>query len=290
MLISHRLIRSCAALVLAATATSHALVAQAPTRWSLVWSDEFNGRARGLPDPKKWTADTGNSGWGNHELEYYCAPGSDRAPCARRAPNAAMDGRGSLIISAIRDRTGGWTSARLKTQGLVDVSEGRIEARIRMPTGPGLWPAFWALGNDITTTGWPQCGEIDIMENVAADVPNGLGVHVSRSTIHGPGYAGGESIGKNFTFPGVQRVDDGFHVYGVIWSKDQLQFYVDDATKPYFTVTAADLPAGKRWAYDHPFFLIMNLAVGGDWPKAPGPTTPNPARMLVDYVRIYRAN
>ena len=255
--------------------------------WTLAWSDEFNAAAGTLPDRAKWTADTGATGFGNQELEHYCAPGAVTAPCDPARPNAAQDGNGSLVISAQRTASGTWTSARLKTAGLAQFQFGRIEARIRMPTGKGLWPAFWALGANIDSIGWPRCGEIDIMENVQADVPGGLGPDVTKATLHGPGYSGGDGRGEAFRFPRGRRVDDGYHVYGAIWSPGRVQFFVDDVAAPFATFTTASIPAGKEWVFDRPFFLIMNLAVGGNWPKDPDATTPNPARMLVDYVRVY---
>jgi beta-glucanase (GH16 family) len=257
-------------------------------QWTLVWADEFNAAAGTLPDSTRWAADTGASGFGNQELEYYCAPGATKAPCNAALPNAAQDGEGNLVISAIRTPSGVWTSARLKTLGRASVQYGRIEARMRLPTGRGLWPAFWALGTDLGTIGWPASGEIDIMENVAADVPGGLGADVIKATLHGPGYSGGQGMGKEYRFPAGGRVDDGAHVYGVIWSRDSMQFYVDSVASPFLTITPANLPSGAAWAFDKPFFLLLNLAVGGTWPKDPDATTPNPARMVVDYVRVYR--
>ena len=152
--------------------------------------------------------------------------------------------------------------------------------------GAGLWPAFWMLGTDITSVGWPQCGEQDIMEWVPQYGPS-----TTSSAIHGPGYSGGNSVGRSFAFPNGGRVDDGnFHVYGVIWSPNQMQFYRDDHTQPFFTVTPANIPGGTQWVYNHPFFLIMNLAIGGGFPGPPNSSTPNPAVMLVDWVRVYQAS
>jgi beta-glucanase (GH16 family) len=253
----------------------------------LAWSDEFDGPAGTLPDPSKWRYDVGGDGWGNSELEHYCSPAAP-APCDPRNPNAATDGRGHLVISAVEDSSGAWTSARLNSKGLAEFKYGRVEARLRLPAGAGLWPAFWLLGVDLSSAGWPSCGEIDVMENVPANVPGGLGPDVIKSTVHGPGYSGVNGVGKTTKLPDGGTVDDGFHVYGTIWSKGRVSFYVDDWTKPFYTITPRDVPKGKAWVYDHPFFLIMNLAVGGAWPKNPDASTPNPARMLVDYVRVYR--
>jgi beta-glucanase (GH16 family) len=253
--------------------------------WTLIWSDEFSGPAGSAPDSSNWKFETGNNnGWGNAELEYYCPPTNNNPPCSSTSPNAFLDGSGNLVIQAIHTASGTWTSARMKTEGLEEFQYGRIEARMKLPTGAGLWPAFWMLGTNIGSVGWPSCGEQDIMEWVPQYTPT-----TTSSTIHGPGYSGGSGIGSRFTFPSGGQVDDpGFHTYGVIWSQDQMQFYRDDYTQPFFTVTPANLPAGKQWAFNHPFFILLNLAVGGNFPKPPPDnSTPNPATILVDYVRVY---
>lgn len=260
----------------------------ADPRWNLAWSDEFNGRTGERPDPARWTYDVGDNGWGNEELEDYCAAGSALPPCDPARPNAYQDGRGRLVIEAVKSSSGTWTSARLKTLGLAHFQYGRIEAKIKLPTGPGLWPAFWLLGVDISSVGWPASGEIDIMENVPGDVPGGLGVDTIKATLHGPGYWGVHGCGLTTKLPGGGRVDDGFHVYGASWSPNQVDFYVDHADKPFFHASRAGIPKDGTWVFDKPFYLIMNLAVGGSWPKSPNEKTPNPARMLVDYVRVYR--
>jgi beta-glucanase (GH16 family) len=266
--------------------------AAAPARvssaaWTLAWSDEFDGAALSLPDAGKWGYDQGASGYGNRELEDYCAAGSTLAPCDPKAPNAYRDGAGHLVIAAIRTSSGAWTSARLNTKGIARFQYGRIEARMKLPAAAGLWPAFWLLGVDESTVGWPSCGEIDVMENVPGGVPGGLGADTIKSTLHGPGYSGIEGLGRTLKLPHGGRVDDGFHVYGTIWSPGRVEFYVDDPSKPFFTATPRDVPKGKAWVFDKPFFLIMNLAVGGSWPRDPDATTPSPAKMLVDYIRAY---
>jgi beta-glucanase (GH16 family) len=273
----HALALICAAVaVLGAPPTASA-------QWTLVWSDEFNGANGAAPDPSKWTYDTGGGGWGNGELQVYCAPGSNAAPCSAANTNIFQNGAGQLVIRA-RNSGGTWTSGRMKTQGVAQFQYGRIEARLRLPVGAGLWPAFWMLGTDIGNVGWPQCGEQDIMEWVQQYGPS-----TTSSTLHGPGYSGGGGIGRSFTFPNGGRVDDGnFHVYGVIWSPNQVQFYRDDFTRPFVTFTPANIPAGTQWVYNHPFFLLLNLAVGGGFPGNPNATTPNPALMLVDWVRVYQ--
>jgi beta-glucanase (GH16 family) len=266
-----------------------------------VWSDEFNSAEPGaVPDASKWTFDVGGSGWGNHELEVYCVPGSSTpAPCDAKQPNAFQDGHGHLIIRATKvseepPPTGSWTSARLKTVGLKDFRYGRMESCIKLPVGAGLWPAFWMLG---TAGKWPVGGELDIMENIpeSGGSAAGLGPTKIESTIHGPSTVekGRFSLTEVFTFPGGQRVDDSTpacHVYGAIWSPFMVQFYVDDWQKPFFIRTAEDVPAGGRWVYNAPFYFLLNLAVGGDWPGPPNSSTPSVAEMIVDYVRVYKAS
>jgi beta-glucanase (GH16 family) len=266
-----------------------------------VWSDEFNSSEAGAaPAASKWTFDVGGTGWGNHELEVYCAPGSSTpVPCDAKHPNTFQDGHGHLIIRATKVSgepapTGSWTSARLKTLGLKDFQYGRMESCIKLPVGAGLWPAFWMLG---TAGNWPAGGEIDIMENIpesGGSGPVGLGPTKVESTIHGPSTVekGRFSLTDIFTFPNGQRIYDstpGCHVYGAIWSPFMVQMYVDDWRKPFFIRTAADVPAGGRWVFNAPFYFLLNLAVGGDWPGPPNSTTPSPAEMVVDYVRVYKA-
>jgi beta-glucanase (GH16 family) len=242
--------------------------------WKLVWSDEFDLPNGSAPDARKWMAETGGNGWGNNELEYYTA---------RRSNSRIEDGE--LVIEAIQEKYTGadgasreYTSARLKTQTLFSRTYGRFEARIQLPFGQGLWPAFWMLGDDIATTGWPGCGEIDIMENIGKEPEQ---IH---GTIHGPGYSGGGGIGAAYKLASGNFSDD-FHIFAVEWEPKEIRFYADGQL--YQTRTPADLPAGKRWVYDHPFFIILNLAVGGGWPGNPNETTKFPQKMLVDYVRVY---
>ena len=263
------------------------LAAAMPARaqqWNLTWSDEFNGPAGSYPDPTVWTYDTGGGGFGNAELEFYCAAGSNVSPCDSSTPNVFMDGVGSLVIRSILTPSGKWTSTRMKTQGLKNFQYGRIEARMKLTPGDGLWPAFWMLGSDITTVPWPGCGEQDIMEWVPQYTPT-----TTSSTDHGPGYSGGNGIGSKFTFPNSGQINDpGYHTYGVVWSPYKLQYYRDDSTQPFFTDTPTYLPPTDQWVYNDPFFILLNQAIGGNFPK-PGPdaTTPNPSDVLVDYVRYY---
>ena len=281
---------------------AHAVRPQAPAAQSFqwgdpVWSDEFNGQKGQSPDPSKWTFDTGshdelgNQGWGNGEVETYCAPRGVNPPgCDPRDPNVFLDGNSHLVLRALRAPDGKWTSARITTRGLQSFQYGRIEARLKMPVGTGLWPAFWMLGSNFMTTGWPASGSVTIAENVAlTERSNGLGPSVIRSTIHGPHYFGGNGLWYDFHLPDGGRVDDGnFHTYGIIWSPGMLQFYVDDPANVFFVRDADDLPADGIWVFDHPFYLMMNLAVGGSWPGNPDATTPNPADLIVDYVRVYK--
>jgi beta-glucanase (GH16 family) len=242
------------------------------TVWRLVWSAEFQGPAGSAPDPAIWTYDLGtNNGWGNNEKENY----------TNSTGNAFLDGAGHLIIQAIATRDGGFTSARLKTQGLYSVTYGKIEMRARIPFGQGLWPAFWMLGSDIDSVGWPHCGEIDIMENIGKEPST---VH---GTVHGPGYSG-NGIGAPFLLPDGQRFADDFHTFAVVWGPESVDFLVDNT--PYKTVTTADLPPGAQWVFTHPFFLILNVAVGGNWPGYPDATTQFPQQMVVEYIRVYRNN
>ena len=232
-----------------------------------VWADEFNGAANSPPDPTKWTFDLGATGWGNQELENY----------TNSPRNVFVDGAGHLIIRA--ERSGStYTSARLKTQGLFTPRYGTIEARIRLPFGQGIWPAFWMLGTNFSTDGWPQCGEIDIMENI------GQQPSTNHGSAHGPGYSGGNSVTGLYTLAGGARLSDDFHTFAIQWAPGSIKFLVDG--NAYKTVTATSLPAGAPWVFDHPFFLILNVAVGGNWPGAPDATTQFPQEMMVDYVRV----
>jgi beta-glucanase (GH16 family) len=247
----------------------------APPAWKLVWSDEFNGPNGSAVDSNKWVTETGGGGWGNNELEYYTS----------RLENASQKD-GNLVISVLRekyigpdDATRNYTSARLKTQGKFSQAYGRFEARIKIPRGQGIWPAFWMLGDDIEKPGWPACGEIDIMENIGKEPA------LVHATIHGPGYSGANGIGTPYALAGDQRFADDFHIFAVEWEPNTIRFYVDDHL--YATRTPADLPKGAKWVYDHRFFLLLNVAVGGGWPGDPDASTVFPQTMLVDYVRVY---
>jgi beta-glucanase (GH16 family) len=247
-----------------------------PGPFVLSWSDEFEGAAGAGVDRSKWTFDVGGDGWGNQELETY----------TDRTRNASLDGKGHLVILADREQYTGldgkardYTSARLKSQGLFSQAYGRFEARMKIPFGQGLWPAFWMLGADIESVGWPASGEIDVMENV------GFEPSIVHGTFHGPGYSGETGPSAPYSLPSGARFADDFHVYAVEWEPTAVRWYVDDAL--YETRTPADLPPGTKWVFDHPFFVLVNVAVGGAWPRSPDATTVFPQRMLVDYVRVY---
>ena len=243
--------------------------------YQLAWSDEFNGPSGSTPDAGKWAVQTGGNGWGNNELEYYTT----------RPQNVQLSG-GNLVITAIKENyTGGdgvarqYTSARLHTKGLFSQQYGRFEARIKIPKGQGMWPAFWMLGNSIDTAGWPGCGEIDIMENIGKEPGT---VH---STLHAPNYPP-QGYTAAYSLPNGQNLADDFHVFAVEWEPQQMRFYVDGDL--YATHTRAGSPQPNSWPFDaQPFFLLLNLAVGGDWPGNPDKTTQFPQQMLVDYVRVY---
>jgi beta-glucanase (GH16 family) len=266
--------------ILAAAPLAHAQT------WNLTWSDEFNGAAGTFPDTTRWSFDVGNNGgWGNGESEFYCAAGSNAAPCSTANPNVFMNGSGSLVLRARRDPAGTWTSTRMHTSGKFSTQYGRIEARMRLVAANGLWPAFWMLGTNIGSAGWPSCGEQDIMEWV-----DNYGPAATSSTIHGPGYSGAGGIGVQTGFPNGTRVDDAnYHIFGVIWSPNQIQFYRDSITNITRTITPANIPAGTTWAYNHPFFILLNQAVGGNWFAGPDGSTPAVNDVLVDYVRVYQA-
>jgi len=247
-----------------------------PAAWKLVWSDEFDGPSGSAINSRKWSFDVGGNGWGNNELETYTS----------RTANAHLRG-GRLVIKALKETftghdniTRSYTSARVLTKNRFSQAYGRFEARIKIPYGQGIWPAFWMLGDNIDTTRWPNCGEIDIMENIGKE-PS-----IVHGTIHGPGYSGGSGISAADTLPGGQKFSDNFHTFAVEWEPNVIRFYVDGLL--YKTRTPADLPAGTLWVFDHPFFIILNVAVGGGWPGNPDATTAFPQQMLVDYVRVYQ--
>jgi beta-glucanase (GH16 family) len=240
------------------------------TSGTLVWSDEFNGAAGASLDPAKWTYDVGTD-WGNAQLEYDTA----------RPENVSLDGQGHLAITARQESYLGqpYTSGRINTRGLFGQNKGRFEARMQMPVGRGLWPAFWLLGSDISTAGWPDCGEIDAMEY------RGQQPAIVHGSLHGPGYSGGSAITKAFTL-GHGGFNDGFHVFAVQWESNKISYEVDGVT--YETITPANLPLDSHWVFDHPFNIILDLAVGGTYVGNPDASTVFPQALLVDYVRVYK--
>jgi uncharacterized protein (TIGR03437 family) len=259
--------------------------APAQSTWQLVWSDEFNAPAGTLPNPANWNYDLGGGGWGNGEAETY----------TNSSTNVFQDGNGNLVIRAIRDSSGNFTSARLQTGApgaSTDTTDlkwtyGLVEARIKLPFGLGVWPAFWMLGENINTVSWPQCGELDIMENFGTFNNN---ASINNGTAHGPGYSGGNGITAAYTLPFGETVYDDYHVYSIEWSANSIQFYVDGA--PYHPVTPNSIPSGDQWVFNNQFFILLNLAIGGPgtFLGTPDPNAPfTPQDLVVDYVRVYQA-
>jgi len=243
--------------------------------WTLTWSDEFDGPPGALPDAARWVHDVGGHGWGNQELQTY----------TDRGRNASLGGDGTLQIRAFAEDFVGadgvrraYTSARLKTLGRFDQAYGRFEARLRLPAGQGLWPAFWMMGADIEEVGWPRCGEIDVMEHLGGDPT------LVHAAVHAPlGSRDFRSASGTFTMPG--GVSNAFHVYAVEWEPGVIRFLADGIL--YRTVVPQDLAPGA-WVFDKPFFILLNVAVGGVWGGPPDGSTVFPQQMAVDYVRVYR--
>jgi beta-glucanase (GH16 family) len=267
---SRRITLAVAAAVLTSLSTAATGNAVAAPQLSATFSDDFNGPAGAAADGSKWQYETGDN-VNNHEREWYTSG----------AANAALDGQGHLVITAKKE--GGhncwygpcqYTSARLNTSGKFTAQYGHVEARMQIPRGQGMWPAFWLLGTNIGSVGWPNCGEIDVMENVGFE-PNTV-----HGTIHGPGYSGSGGIGAGYSGPVFA---DGFHTYAIDWAPNSIKWSVDGHV--YQTRTPADL-GGKSWAFNHGFFIILNLAVGGYWPGDPNGSTPFPAKLVVDYVHV----
>lgn len=260
--------------------------------WQLVWSDEFNGSANSQPNPANWTYDSGGGGWGNNELETYCAWGDNSNPCNTSSPNAYLDGNGNLSIEIQQPSGGVYTSARMLTQGLQSFHYGRIEARIQIPGAQGMWPAFWMLGNDISSVSWPACGEIDIQEAIGADLNSGSSnLYDNHGSLHGPTYPGSTS-GYNLTaiLATTNPMYEGYHTYAVEWFPGEIDFFLDGTL--YERQSPLDLSSGSGvWEFDqsnNPFFILLNTAVGGNWPGSPDSLTPFPEYMSVDYVRVYQ--
>ena len=235
--------------------------------WNIVWHDEFEGTTLNLND---WTFDIGGGGWGNQEWEAYTS----------RPENVRVED-GMLVIEARKEeeliRGREYSSARIKTQGRQEWMYGRIEARMKLPHGQGIWPAFWMLGDNIYRKGWPAAGEIDILEFIGRE-PD----HI-YATVHAPGYSGGDGVGSSLVVP-ADTLKNDFHVYAIEWQENEIRWYFDD--QEYFRLTPDDVP--DAWIFDHPFFIIMNVAVGGRWPGYPDDTTIFPQFLYVDYVRVYQ--
>ncbi|WP_020494653.1 glycoside hydrolase family 16 protein [Sciscionella marina] len=265
------------ALVLAATGITVPIAQATPSAQQARagFTDDFDGPAGAGADGAKWQNETGD-GVDNHERQWYTSG----------TANAALDGKGNLVITAKKENPGGYqcwygacqyTSARLNTAGKFTMKYGHAEARMKLPRGQGMWPAFWMLGEDIGSAGWPNCGEIDVMENVGFEPGS---VH---GTLHGPGYSGDKGLTSTYSLPNGQAFADDFHTFAADWSPDAVKFSVDG--KVYATKTKADA-GGNRWVFDHPFYLILNLAVGGDWPGDPDANTRFPQQLVVDYVHV----
>lgn len=251
-----------------------------PERWTLVMADEFEGEAGTPPDPTLWTYDVGGDGWGNDQLEFN----------TDRIENVSLDGQGNLRIRAIEESFMGndYTSGRITTSGLFEQTYGRFEARIKLPLGNGLWPAFWMLGADFPEVPWPAVGEIDIMEYLGRDPARAF------ATLHGPGYSGGASISNDFRLDRETFADD-FHIFAVEWDPGRITFSLDGQVvngavvggEVYHVVRSADVASRGDWVFNNDFFLILNLAVGGTLGGPVGEDTVFPADMLVDYVRVF---
>lgn len=252
----------------------------------LIWADEFDAPAGSQPDPSKWNYHIGDGtgqglpGWGNSELEYY----------TDSVDNVAMDGNGNLVITATNQGASAYscyygacqfTSARLFTNCKFSHQYGRFEARLKTPTGQGCWPAFWMLGNNYDNLGWPDAGEIDIMELKGSN-PNTV-----MGTLHGPGYSGSAGITDSYSLPNGVSFADDFHVFAIEWQPNSITWLVDDVA--YRTRTPEDLN-GNPWVFDHPFYFLFNFAVGGQFDGNPGPNTVFPQYYHIDYVRVYSDN
>jgi beta-glucanase (GH16 family) len=245
------------------------------TGYTLTWAEEFDGPAGALPSPGTWAPETGGHGWGNAELQYYTS----------EAASAALDGAGNLAMTVrcpdpqrTRDRYGDcqYTSARLTTKGRKSFRYGLFQARIKLPAGRGIWPAFWMLGTNIDRVGWPACGEIDVMENF------GINQHAVQGTVHGPGYSGASGITGSLET--ASPLANRFHLFSVLWEPGAIRWYCDEM--PYHTVTPASL-RGHRWVFDDDFYLLINVAVGGNPSAPPDSSTEFPQVMLIDYIRVY---
>lgn len=236
--------------------------------YELIWEDEFEGEMGTQPDSNVWKYDIGTD-WGNQQLEFD----------TDEVENVYLDGEGNLVITAIQESYQGYsfTSGRIKTEDNFEFQYGRIEGRMKLPTGPGLWPAFWMLGNDISTIGWPQCGEIDIMEYRGQE-PSKI-----HGSVHGPGYSGGNPVTSDYSLTN-DRFNTGFHVFSIEWGEDFIAFFVDGNL--YQTITPDDVSG--EWVFNHPYFILVNLAVGGTFVGPPNQQTIFPQSLIVDYIKVFK--
>lgn len=273
--LSRRVLAGCAALLMASLLPGCASGA-GPTAASLVWSDEFE-----TIDADSWRFETGGHGWGNQELQYYTDGGNafiQYDPLAGSRVLVIEARRGAPAAAACWYGACQYSSSRMVTRGRREFRHGRIEARMRLPQTQGIWPAFWMLGGNFAEAGWPHSGEIDIMEHVGSEPT------LTHGALHGPGYSG------NTPFSGThdlrQRVDAAYHVYAVEWDATGIRWFVDG--QQFHAITRAQVEARGPWVFDQPFFLLLNVAVGGSWPGSPDATSLFPQRLYVDWVRVHQ--
>ncbi|MFZ1080492.1 MAG: family 16 glycosylhydrolase [Candidatus Kryptoniota bacterium] len=241
--------------------------------YKLVWSDEFEGTTL---DSSKWNFESGNNNGNNNESEFYTS----------RPQNCSVS-NGLLTITALKENYSGfnYTSARINTQNKFSFEYGKVEAMIKLPYGKGMWPAFWMLGDNINSVGWPTCGESDIMEMIGGTGKGGFNSILSDGTVYGTlhwSQNGNAQSGGKYSLSSGKFADD-FHVFGVTWTPQAIQFYVDSTVYDHIDISPTYMSA-----FENKFFIILNLAVGGDWPGYPDSTTVFPQMMQVDYVRVYQ--
>jgi beta-glucanase (GH16 family) len=240
--------------------------------WTLSWGDEFTGPVNTFPDSTKWNIEV-VANPANNEAQYY----------TKRTKNVSLNGTGQLELTAYKEVMGNkqYTSGRINTSGKFAQTYGRWEARMKLPAGTGFWPAFWMMGDNNGCGGWPNCGEIDIMEN------RGRQPAISSSAIHGPGYSGNTPITHTYTLPADSpSFFDDFHIFALEWDTTQTRFYIDGVL--HYTVNKPDIQVYGTWVLNHSFYTLLNLAVGGafDGNQLP-PDAAFPAKVTVDYVRVF---
>lgn len=238
--------------------------------WELYWDEEFN--YNGIPDSSKWSYDVGGQGWGNNELQYYTKASSKNVEVSN----------GTLKLKAIREKMDNrdYTSARLLTKDKADFTYGKVEIRAKLPAGRGLWPAIWMLGTNIKTVPWPDCGEIDIMEHVGFEKDSVFGTIHTKAYNHVIGTQKTRAIFINDPYT-------SFHIYSVEWTPEHVDFYLDNIIYNHFE---NEHKTTAEWPFDSPFFLVLNLAIGGNWGGKEGiDKTIFPATMEVDYIRVYKS-